>query len=55
MGDCMKEGEKTSQRTYVQEPWTWTRVWELPEGVGGLSETRQRGKTGTTNSINNEI
>ena len=34
----MKEGEETSQRTYIQEPWTLTTVWELPEGVGWGAE-----------------
>ena len=24
-----------SQRTYMHDPWTWTTVWGLREGVGG--------------------
>ena len=31
-----KEGEGSSQRTYMNDPWTWTTtVWELSVGVGG--------------------
>ena len=26
--------EYSSQRIYMQGPWTWTMVWGLPEGVG---------------------
>ena len=25
-GDWLKEGEGTSQRTYMKDPWTWTTV-----------------------------
>ena len=40
----------SSQRTYMYDPWTWTMVWELPEGVaeGVLSGGRQRGNNWTT-------
>ena len=34
-----KEGERTSQRTCINDPWTWTAVWELTVGVGdGMAE-----------------
>ena len=41
-----KEGEGTSQRTYVSDPQTWTAVQGLAVGVGGGG--RHRGKIGTT-------
>ena len=28
-----KEGEVTSQRTCMNDPWTWTMVWGLTVGV----------------------
>ena len=32
------KGEGISQRThiyiYMHDPWTWTMVWGMPEGVG---------------------
>ena len=34
-GDCLKEGEGISQRTYMKGPWTWTMVWGLTMEVGG--------------------
>ena len=36
-GGWLKEGEGISQRTeeYVHDPWTWTTVWELLEGMEG--------------------
>ena len=33
--EWLKEGERISQRTYMHDPWTGTRVWGLPEGIGG--------------------
>ena len=39
-----KEGERTSQRTCMNDPWTWTMVWELTVGAGdGLGGGGQRG------------
>ena len=38
--------EKSSQRTYIHDPWTWRTVWGLPEGVGGGD--RGGAKNGTT-------
>ena len=29
-------GEGTSQRTCTNGPWTWTTVWELTVGAGGV-------------------
>ena len=46
----MKEGEGISQRTYVPDPWTWTTVWGLPEGVGRVS-LAGGGKIGTTQIV----
>ena len=50
MGKWQKEGEEISQRTYMNDPWTWTMVWGLTELVRGrLSGGVQRGKKiGTT-------
>ena len=28
-GDCLKEGEGISQRTYIKDLWTQTAVWGL--------------------------
>ena len=37
--------EGTSQRTCMNDPQTWTTVWELIVGAGGeMSEGGQRGK-----------
>ena len=37
--DCLKEGEGTSQRTYMKGPWKWTILWgwimEVWDGLGG--------------------
>ena len=27
--------ERTSPRTYMNDPWTWTTVWGLTVGAGG--------------------
>ena len=43
-----KEGEGISQRTCVNDPRTWTIMWERGCGGGGLDEGGQRGKIGTT-------
>ena len=44
-GEQGKEGEVTSQRTYMNNPWTWTMVWGLTVGAGGgLGGGRQREK-----------
>ena len=34
-GDCLKEGEGISQRTYMKDLWTWTMVWGLAMEMGG--------------------
>ena len=45
MMECLKEGEGSSQRTCMNDPWTWTTVWGWPEGVGiGRHRGRQRVK-----------
>ena len=40
----------SGQASYVHGPWTWSMVWELPEGVGwGVwVEGGKEGKIGTT-------
>ena len=44
-GKWWKEGEGISQRTCMNDPWTWTRVWGLTVGAGcGLSGEGQMGK-----------
>ena len=48
-GKWQKEGEGISQRTCMNDPWTWTRVWGWTMGVGvGWTGESQGGKTGTT-------
>ena len=48
-GEWWKEGEGNSQRTSMNDPWTWTTVWGLTVGVGGgLGGRGQREKIGTT-------
>ena len=48
-GYWWKEGEGTSQRTCMNDPWTWTIVWGLTAGVGlGWAEEGKSGKIGTT-------
>ena len=43
-----KEGEGTSQRTCMNDPWTWKTVWELPvEWEVGWVEESKGGKFGT--------
>ena len=34
--DWMKDGEGSSQRTFMHDPWTWTKVWGLTEGGVGV-------------------
>ena len=44
-----KEREAISQRTCLNDPWTWTRVWRLTVGIGGgLGRGGQMRKIGTT-------
>ena len=43
----MKEGEGISQRTCMNDLWTWTMVWGLTMGVGGELEGSGE-KTGKT-------
>ena len=38
----------TKQKTYRNDPWTWTTVWELTAGAGGEMGRGKRGKIGTT-------
>ena len=48
-GDCLKEGEGISQRTYMKDLWTWTMVGGLIMEVGErLAGGRRRGKIGTS-------
>ena len=48
-GDNVEEGEGTRQRTHMNDPWTWTTVWELTVEVGcGKGGRGQRGEIGTT-------
>ena len=30
-----KDGERSSQRTCIKDPWTWTTGWGLTMGAGG--------------------
>ena len=30
----VERGEEISQRTCMNDPWTWTTVWELTMGAG---------------------
>ena len=40
-----KEGEGNSQRTRVNDPWTWTTLWGLAVGAGvGMDGRGQRRK-----------
>ena len=42
-----KKGEEITQRTSMNDPWTWTMVWGLTVGArggGGLGGGEQRGK-----------
>ena len=45
-GCKIQHRKQSSQRTHMHDPWTWTMVWGLSEGVGGLGQGRQRGKNG---------
>ena len=48
-GGWWKEGEGTSQRTCMNDPWTWTMAWGWIMGAGGeMDGGRQRGKIGTS-------
>ena len=48
-GHKVQHREQSSQRTYMQDPQTWTTVWGLPEGVGEVGWRRGKGrKFGTT-------
>ena len=41
----VERGEGTSQRTCMNDPWTWTRVWKLTVGArDGVSGGGQRGE-----------
>ena len=56
VGGWWKEGEGTSQRTRMNDPWTWTRVWGLTMGGrSGVGRGGQRGKNwDNCNRINNK-
>ena len=43
-GSKIQHREQSRQRTYMQDPWTWTMLWVLPEGAG---EAGQKGKGST--------
>ena len=48
-GDCLKEGEGISQRTYMRDPLTWTIVRGLIMEVGVWAGWRGRnGENGTS-------
>ena len=34
-GEWWNEGEGSSQRTCMNDPWAWTMVWGLTVGAGG--------------------
>ena len=54
-GEWWKEGEGISQRTCMNDPWTWTTVWGWMVGaLGGWDGGGQRGKNwGNCNRIKN--
>ena len=44
-GIMVERGERISQRTCMNDPWTWTTLWGLTVGVeGGLGRGGQRGQ-----------
>ena len=43
-GDRLKEGDGISQRTSMQDPWTWTMMWGLTVGVGGGLDEGAKGE-----------
>ena len=53
----MKESERISQRTCINDAWTGTMVWGLPAGVGEVvGGVRQRGKNwDNCTDINNKV
>ena len=46
-----KKEEGSSQRTSVNDPWTWIMVWGWTVGVGGWGRT-ERGKGGNWENCN---
>ena len=42
-----QEGKGNSQRTRMNDPWTWTMVWGWTV-VDGAGQRRTRGEIGTT-------
>ena len=47
-GQWWKEGEGTRQIPCMNDPGTWTAVWELTVGArGGMGGGEQRGGNGT--------
>ena len=44
-----KEGERTRERTCLNDTWTWTIVWKLTVGVGDvMGRGGQRGENRIT-------
>ena len=48
--------EQRSQRPYMNDMWTWTTTWVLPEGLGGAGWGRAKKENwDNCKSINNNI
>ena len=45
-GCKVQHGKYSSQTAYMYDPWTWSMVWRLPEGVGDLGEVKRGEKLG---------
>ena len=50
-GKWWKEWEETSQRTCMNDPWTWTTGWGLTVGVGMGREEESKGGKNRDNVI----
>ena len=50
LGGWWKKGEESSQRTRMNDPWTWTTAWGWTVGDGGVGwmEEDKGVKIGTT-------
>ena len=46
--DWLQENKEISQKTWMNDPWSWTVVWGLSEGVGDPGGGGKGGKIGTT-------
>ena len=55
-GNCLKDGEGISQRTYMNNPWIQTTVWLWPEerGSGAWKEGAKGWDGDICNSVNNK-